>query len=90
MAERAIQNTEQIAQVMLIEAQLPIVFWCFAVMAVAYITNRTTIGPTINKKHITPYEAWFKRQPSIDHFRIWGCKCIILIPEKKRQSKLHP
>ena len=77
------------ARVILIKAQLPIVFWYFAVMVVAYITNRTVVGPTINKKYVTPYKAWFKRQPLINHFRIWGCKYTVLILEKKRQSKLY-
>ena len=61
MAERAIQNTEQIARTILIEAQLPIVFQYFTVIAAAYITNRTTVGPTINEKRIIPYKTWFKK-----------------------------
>ena len=61
MAERAIQNIEQMARIMLIEAQLSIVFWYFIVIIAAYITNKTTVGPTINKKYITPYKTWFKR-----------------------------
>ena len=75
---------------MLIEAQLPIVFWYFIFIVVAYIINRTVVGPTINKKCVILYKTWFKRQPLIDHFCVWGYKCIVLILEKKRQSKLYP
>ena len=46
---------------MLIKAQLPIIFWYFAVIAVVYIMNRTAVGPMINKKRIILYKTWFKR-----------------------------
>ena len=89
-AERAIQNTEQLTRALLIQSQLPITFWPYAVRTASYILNRTAVGPTINGKAITPEEAWFKRKPDIKHMRVWGCKCFVHIPDAKRLSKLHP
>ena len=44
----------------------------------------------IDDKRITPFKAWYKKQPAIDHIRVWGSKYIVHIPEKKQKSKLHP
>ena len=52
--------------------------------------NRTVIGPEVDGHRITPYESWYKSTPSINHIRIWGCKCTVHIPKEKQQSKLHP
>ena len=90
LAERAIQGIEQKARAMLIDANLPITFWPYAVTAAAYITNLTATGPMIDERRITPHQAWYNEVPSIDHLRIWGSKVVVHIPKKKRKSKLHP
>ena len=85
-AERAIQNTEQLTRALLLQAQLPITFWPYAVQTASYILNRTAVGSVIKGKAITPEEAWFKRKPDIKHMRVWGCKCFMHIPGVKRPS----
>ena len=89
-AERAIQNSEQLARAMISEAKLPITFWPYAVQTAAYILNRTAVGPMVNGKPTSPEEIWTGRKPHIDHMRTWGCKCYVHIPDSKRISKLHP
>src|SRR5271154_1090225 len=78
---------------MLKEAGLPVELWDEAAMTDAYLRNRTDIGPEINDQRITPEEAWTGEKPSIDHIRVWGCKCYSYVnpkslPPKGRQDKL--
>jgi hypothetical protein len=35
---------------------------------------------------MTPYEAWYGDKPDIAHFRILGCDCLALKPERKRKK----
>lgn len=50
-----------------------------------YILNRS---PTKAMEGMTPYEAWFKRKPKVDHFKIFGYIAYSHIP-KKNQEKLY-
>ncbi|GKB66608.1 retrovirus-related pol polyprotein from transposon TNT 1-94 [Tanacetum coccineum] len=59
---------------MLNEQFIPQRFWCHAVETAAYILNRILIRKTINKR---PYETLRGRKPSLEYFRVFGCKCII-------------
>ena len=90
MAERGIQTIEQISRALLADANISMTLWPWAVETAAYIYNRTAVGPIIKGKQITPYKAWNKKKPSINHMRIWGYKCVAYIPKNKQQSKLHP
>ncbi|GJU44769.1 retrovirus-related pol polyprotein from transposon TNT 1-94 [Tanacetum coccineum] len=49
-------------------------FWCHAVETAMYILNRVLIRKTINK---TPYEILRGRKPSLEYFKVFGCKCTI-------------
>lgn len=60
-------------------------FWTEAVNWSVHILNRS---PTFAVKNMTPEEAWSRRKPTVDHFRIFGCIAYAHIPDKKR-SKLH-
>lgn len=93
VAERNIQTTENNTRAMLKEAGLPVELWDEAAMTDAYLRNRTDIGPEIDDQRITPEEAWTGEKPSIDHIRVWGCKCYSYVnpkslPPKGRQDKL--
>ena len=75
IAERGIRTHENQIRAMLKDAGLPIEFWPEAGKADSYIRNRTAIGPVVNGSPITPMEAFNGTKPSIDHIRVWGCKC---------------
>ncbi|GJY15502.1 retrovirus-related pol polyprotein from transposon TNT 1-94 [Tanacetum coccineum] len=74
VVERKNQTFQEMSRTMLNEQFIPQRFWCHAVKTVAYILNRVLIGKTINK---TPYEILRCRKPSLEYFRVFGCKCII-------------
>ncbi len=91
VAERAIRTTENSVRAMIKEAELPIEFWAEAAQTDAYLRNRTATGPLINGKQVTPEEAFTGVKPSIDHVRVWGCKCYSYVDPKSlpegRQDK---
>ena len=82
VAERAIRTTENSVRAMIKEAQLPIEFWVQAAQTDAYLRNRTATGPLIDGKQTTPEEAFTGVKPSIDHIRVWGCKCYSYVDPK--------
>jgi hypothetical protein len=90
VAERMNRTLVECARSMLHDAQLSYKYWGEAVITACYIRNRcpTRSLSSINL-HITPYEAWFGigNKPSIQHLRVFGCKCYAHIPDVKR-SKL--
>jgi transposase InsO family protein len=45
-------------------------FWGEAVSTAVYLLNRT---PTKSLQGRTPYEAWNKRNPNVQHLRTFGC-----------------
>ncbi|GJU92269.1 retrovirus-related pol polyprotein from transposon TNT 1-94 [Tanacetum coccineum] len=60
---------------MLNEQSIPQKFWCNAVDTSTYILNRILIRPYLGK---TPYELFKGKKPSLEHFKVFGCKCFIL------------
>ena len=58
----------------------------------AHIRNHITVNSEVDGSKITPYEDWRKEKSSIDHLRVWGCKCYIysdlkLLPVNTHQDK---
>jgi len=82
VAERAIRTTENSIRAMIKEAELPIEFWAEAAETDSYLRNRTATGPVIDGKLTTPEEAFTGTKPSIDHIRVWGCKCYSYVDPK--------
>ena len=48
-----------------------------------YIRNRC---PTKGLKGCTPEEAWSKQKPDVSHFRVFGCKAYMHVPDQRRQK----
>lgn len=59
-------------------------FWAEALNCAAYILNHS--GKS-REKGKTPHEAWYKREYSLHHLKIFGSKCFIRIPKQKRDDK---
>lgn len=74
------------ARCMLTTAKLNVSMWGAAISNANYLRNRSPCK-TINFK--TPYEMVFKKEPSLDHLRVFGCKCYPLILNKDR-DKFEP
>ena len=61
-------------------------FWCHALDTACYIFNRVYIRKILNK---TPYEILRNRKPSLEYFRVFGCKVFIL-NTKEYLTKFDP
>ena len=48
---------------------LPINLWMEALKTAIYILNRVPSKSVLK----SPYELWAGREPSLNHFRVWGC-----------------
>ena len=98
-AEKTIQRSEGDARAMLAEANLPIEFWDEAVETDTYLRNRLPGGEGLRSENyiFSPEEAFTGRkgQISIDHIKIFGCKCYAYVdpkslPAYRRKDKLMP
>ncbi|GKE22060.1 retrovirus-related pol polyprotein from transposon TNT 1-94 [Tanacetum coccineum] len=63
------------SRTMLNEQSFPQKFWCNIVDTSTYILNRILIRGILAK---TPYELLRGRKPTLDYFKVFGSKCLIL------------
>ncbi|GJR33388.1 retrovirus-related pol polyprotein from transposon TNT 1-94 [Tanacetum coccineum] len=75
VVERKNRTLQEMARTMLNEQSIPQKFWCNAVDTSTYILNRILIRPFLGK---TPYELFKGKNPSLEHFKVFGSKCFIL------------
>lgn len=82
-AERAIRTLVEKTRCLLIWSGLPMYLWPFAMQTSAYIKNRL---PTSSQSGKTPYQKFFKKKPSYEHLRTFGCLCFY----REFEDKLSP
>jgi transposase InsO family protein len=70
VVERRNHTVLGMARSMMKSMRIPAEFWGEAVTTAVYILNRAT---TKSLTGMTPYEAWYKRKPKVNHFRVFGC-----------------
>nr|GFB03144.1 retrovirus-related Pol polyprotein from transposon TNT 1-94 [Tanacetum cinerariifolium] len=75
VVERKNRTLQEMSRTMLNEQSFPQKFWCNAVDTSTYILNRILIRAILGK---TPYELLRGRKPTLDYFRVFGRKCLIL------------
>ncbi|GJT67661.1 retrovirus-related pol polyprotein from transposon TNT 1-94 [Tanacetum coccineum] len=75
VVERKNRTLQEMARIMLNEQSIPQKFWCNVVDTSTYILNRILIRPFLGK---TPYELFQGKNPSLEHFKVFGSKCFIL------------
>lgn len=85
-AERFNRTIMDRVRAMLAESGLDPKLWAEAALTATYTRNRSA---TTNQA-LTPYEAFFGMQPSVDHLRVFGSTAYVHVPEDKRQGKLGP
>ena len=61
----------------------PNLFWPEAMLWLIHVLN---ISLTCAMKHMTPQEAWSRKKPLVDHFRVFGCITYAHIPNERRQK----
>ena len=86
VAERKNSHQMEVARSMMFHMNVPKRFWGDAVVTASYLINRI---PTKVLHDVSPYEVLNKTKPSIDHLRVFGCVCFVLIPGELRK-KLEP
>lgn len=69
IAERKNRTLLETARCLLLEADLPPMFWAEAVSTANYIRNRCP-SKSVNGK--TPYEMWTGEKPDVSHFHVFG------------------
>lgn len=69
---------------MLIQSNLDKAFWVEEVQYLTYTRNRS---PTKLLK-ITPFEAWFDKQPTVGHLQPFRTKAYVHVNKPKQKSKL--
>ncbi|KAG7578952.1 Ribonuclease H-like superfamily [Arabidopsis thaliana x Arabidopsis arenosa] len=85
VAERKNRHLMEVARSMMFHTNVPKRFWSDAVVLACYLINRT---PTKILQDSSPFEVLNKNKPSINHLRVFGCVCFILIGEQR--NKLDP
>ncbi|KAG6511143.1 hypothetical protein ZIOFF_029198 [Zingiber officinale] len=83
VAERKNRTIVEMARNMLKYKGIPNLYWAEAVHTAAYIMNRS---PTKAVHNMTPYEAWHKKKPVVDHFKIFGSLAYALLPSQRREK----
>lgn len=87
VAERSNRTITEPARAMMIEANLPIKFWLYAIKSAVYLKNRTISSALPVGK--TPFELWNHRKPDIAHVHPIGCLCYVLIRKPLRGGKFE-
>ena len=83
VAERKNRHLMEVARSMMFQANVPKKYWSDAVATACYLINRT---PTLILKGQSPFEVLNKHKPSLEHIRIFGCLCYVLIPGELRNK----
>jgi hypothetical protein len=83
VSERTNRILDEGITTLLHEANLPSSFWNHALSVYIHALNRS---PTFSLENQTPYEAWFNRKPSVDHFRVFGCRAWVHVQKDQRKS----
>lgn len=77
VVERRNRTVVEMARSYLKQMQLPSILWGEAVRHSVYVLNRL---PTRALTGMTPYTAWTKKKPRVDHIRVFGCLSHMKIP----------
>ena len=86
VAERKNRTIMEKARALMLDGDLPKQLWGEAVTHACNLMNCTPSSVTYGK---TPYELWFGRKPSVEHFKVFGCAAYVHINEIYR-DKLDP
>lgn len=81
--EREMRTIAESARSMIHAKGLNLNYWAEAVNTAAYVINRTGTSTVKNK---TPYELWYGKESTIEHFRTFGADVYVHIPTQKRRK----
>jgi len=72
IVERKHQHLLNVTKALLVQANLPTLFWCFAATHVIFLIN-TMPTPFLNND--TPFEKLFGKNCDLTNLHIFGCLC---------------
>ena len=84
-AERMIRTLNAKARSMMLDANVPIIFWPEAIRMACYLHRRSPTSSLADTR--TPYEALCGTAPKIGHLRRFGCRVYKHIPPVQRMEK---
>jgi len=84
-AERMIRTLNAKARSMMLDANVPIVFWPEAIRTACYLHRRSPTSSLTDNR--SPYEARYGTTPKIGHLRRFGCRAYKHIPPAQRTEK---
>jgi transposase InsO family protein len=82
VAERRNRTIMEKAKSFLLQANLPNVFWPYAVYTAVFLMNRVyskSIGDI-------PFRKWFGKDYNYKYLRVWGCRAFVHVPKEKRKA----
>ena len=82
-AERVQRTLVEKGRSMLADAGLGKEYWGFAVLAAAYLYNRS---PSRVLGGRTPFEFWTGEKPDLSNLRIFGCQAWVQVPKQRRKK----
>jgi hypothetical protein len=82
VVKRKNRTVMNLVRSMLSEKKIPKSFLDEAVNWIIYVLNRC---PTNAVKDMTPEEVWTGMKPLVEHFRVFGCECVLCIVRSKRR-----
>ena len=85
MAERMIRTLNAKARSMMLDANVPIIFWPEAIRMACYLHRRSPISSLMD--NWSPYGALYGTIPKIGHLRRFGCRVYKHIPPAQRTEK---
>ena len=83
--ERKNRHLIEVARSMMFHTNVPKRFWSDVVVCASYLINRT---PTKVLNDLSPFEVLNQTKPPLDHLRVFGCLCFVMIPGQQR-NKLY-
>jgi transposase InsO family protein len=92
VVERRNQTVVEMAQCLLKSMSMPLELWGKEVKTSVYILNR---APTRSLDCVTPYEAWHRCKPSVQHMRTFRCVAHVKkigpgVNKLSKSSSRHP
>jgi len=84
VAERVVRTGKDTERTMLLHAGLDAAsYYKFAAHHAVFVWNRVYIS---SRTGVTPFEAMYKRKPSVQHWAVFGCDCFYHVPKDERKT----